>query len=307
MDIKDVGDRQKNYGQTIKILERLELGLRAVSVMYDEYSSDKKSNENIFRLKDNIDYRLGSALQHYKLLLQQHDSGEQYLAQQTKDNPFRFQGFIFGNPYFDLIEKELSGLFDSIVFNITSSFDYLSHIICYICQTNKQNTVYWTRLAKASRGQGNDISQSLVKTQIDNVDRSFVAGLYDYRSRLIHNQRDKHNFKDTQNPVSNTHRIRLLISESAKSDFKKIRIDYGNDKEFTITFLSFWLIKTAAENMEIIFDGLVNEIRQKSNYYYNLRGFKGNNKLIMLHLDPATNTGTPLSENFWKEYKNSQL
>jgi len=65
-----------------------------------------------------------------------------------------------GNPYFDIVKRDIPALFDSIVFNLTS-FDYLSHIICYICQTNKQDSVYWTRLANSGRGQNNYICYAI--------------------------------------------------------------------------------------------------------------------------------------------------
>jgi hypothetical protein len=307
MDILDIGDRQKSYDSASALFAKLELGLRAAAIMYDEYSSDLKSKENIFRLKENIDYRLSSALHHLKLLLREHGHGEQYLSEQTKDNPFRFEGFIMGNPYFERVERDISALFDSIVFNITSCFDYLSHIICYICQTNKQDTLYWTRLAKSARGQYNDISKSLVKTAIDQVDRVFVAGLYDYRSRLIHYKRDLHKFTAQQDIANNRHRIRILVSSVAKSDFKKLSENGNDGKEFSLTYLSIWLFRQTADHMELLLDGLVDEIRQKSNYFHNLRGHKGKNTLILMQLDPDTNTAGPLSESFWKQYKETIL
>lgn len=303
MDILDVDDRQKSYDICIALLARLELGLRAVSIMYDEYSSDLKSKDNIFTLKENIDYRLASALQMYKLLLQEHFKGEKYLADQTKDNRFKLDGFIMGNPHFEMIEKQISPLFDSIVFNLVSAFDYLSHIISYICQTNKQKTFYWTQLAKAARGQNNDISKSLVKHKIDIVDRSFVVGLYDYRSRLIHEKRDQPQFTEKHTIPNNHHHIALLISNTAKSYFKNIYKGQDKNNTITLTYLSSWLITQTFENIELLLDGLVDEIRNNSNYFENLHGHKGANSLILMQFDELTKTGQPLSENFWRKFK----
>jgi hypothetical protein len=301
----DIGDRQKNYEASAALLERLELGLRAVSIMYDEYSADLKSKENIFKLKENIDYRLSSALHMYRLLLQEHITSENYLAQQTMDNPLIFQRYIWGNPHFERIERDISTIFDGIIFNLVSAFDYLSHIICYICQTNKQQTFYWTRLAKAARGKNNDISKSLVKDKIDQVDRRFVIGLYDYRSRLIHEKRDQAKFTAQHDIVNNRHRIRVLISDSAKGFFKEIYEGQNKEDEFTLIYLSFWLIKQTSENFELLLDGLVDEIKSKSNYFHNLRGHKGQNSLILLNYDEATKSAQAVSEVFWDQFKNS--
>jgi hypothetical protein len=306
MNIVDINDRQKNYEMCNSMLNRFELGLRAVSIMYDEFSSDLKSKENIFILKENIIYRLSSAVKHYKLLLQEHYQAENYLVGHTKGNPTKFDGFILGNPYFERIEKDISIIFDSIVFNITSSFDYLSHIISYVCNKNKQNTLYWSKLAKAARAKNNDISNSLVKEQIDLVDREFVIGLYDYRSRLIHHKRDSHKFITQQSVNGDQHKIRILISQIAKNHFKKVYEGHDKAKEFTLTYLSFWLIKQTMERFETLLDGLVEEIRDKSNYYENLHGHKGKSSLIFLQLDPITNIGHPISKGFWEDFKNTK-
>lgn len=299
----DINDRQKSFNYVCELIEKLELGLRAVSVMYDEHSADLNSKDNIFRLKDNIYYRLIAIQQHFKILLEEHYKGERYLQEITKDNPFKMDGFIIGNPHFEKLEREISVVFDSIVFNLVSVFDYLSHIICYICQTNKQNTVYWTRLAKAARGQNNDIAKSKVQKAIDEADRNFICGLYDYRSRLIHEKRDEHHFSTLHEIMNNTHQIRIYMSKTAKSHFKKIDSDKSAGNFYTLLYLAKWLITNSAETLTSLMSAVVDEISSNSNYYHNLRGHKGDTALLLMNFDPISRIGSPLSKKQWEDFK----
>ena len=68
--------------------------------MYDEYSSDKNSKENIFRLKDNIAYRLISAEHMYRLLLIEVGQAEHFLKEKEygKNN---IQFFAGSKPLYD--------------------------------------------------------------------------------------------------------------------------------------------------------------------------------------------------------------
>ncbi len=54
----DIQDRQQSLDTLNELIQRAELGIRAVSVMYNEHSDDQFTIDNIFRLKDNIFYRV---------------------------------------------------------------------------------------------------------------------------------------------------------------------------------------------------------------------------------------------------------
>jgi hypothetical protein len=58
--ILDIENREGDLINIEKQEWRAELGLRAVAVIYDDHSHDKNSKENVFRLKENINYRLFS-------------------------------------------------------------------------------------------------------------------------------------------------------------------------------------------------------------------------------------------------------
>jgi len=96
-------------------------------------------------LKDNIKYRLFSAAHQYLVFLREMATAEHYLQNIYQQNPRYIDSFPMGNPFFEKVELELSSIFDNIVFQIASLFDYLSHIICYISFKNKSNTLYGSK------------------------------------------------------------------------------------------------------------------------------------------------------------------
>ncbi|HEY8660786.1 MAG TPA: hypothetical protein VIL78_17250 [Hanamia sp.] len=297
-------DRQKDYEQVIKIMQWLELGMRAISIMYDEYSSDKNSKENIFRLKDNIAYRLISAEHMYRLLLIEVGQAEQFLRDKEYGRN-NIQFLAGSNPYMTVVEPKISAVFDSVVFNLVSVFDYISHIICYICKTQKSETFYWTKLAKAVRNKNSDLGKSDTGPVVDQMDRDFVGKLYNYRSTLIHNHREKHPFSIDHNLAKGTFNVKILMTGVEMKDFKFIYKDHDENDSFTLPFLASCLIKTSAIFIEAILDSLYKDISADSHYYHNIRGAKGMNRPVMLFVDPATNMGSPIYEQIWKQFKDA--
>jgi hypothetical protein len=300
----DIIDRKEDYDFISQETWRAESGLRAIAHMYDDHSDDKNSYENILQLKDNINYRLFSASHQYLIFLKELRDAENYLQKLYQENPNYLSGFPMGNPYFDKIEVELSSLFDNIIFQISSVFDYLSHIVCYILFKDKLNTLYWTKLAKAARGQNNQFECDSMKQIIDSIDRRFVGKLYDYRSRLLHNKRDEHKFGGTASFENFKFHLRFVPSEVALKHFKIIQNDIPQDKHLTLTFLASWLIKRTFIELEEILDGLAVEIKQKSNFHKNLiQPKKGENTLLIVSFNPETKFIEPASEGLWKNYK----
>jgi len=300
----DITNRQGDLNYINNETWRAELGLRAIAFMYDDHSDDKNSYDNILVLKDNIKYRLFSASHQYLVFLREMHGSEAYLQKLYKQNPRYIDAFPLGNPYFDKVELELSSIFDNIIFQITSLFDYLSHIVCYITFRNKSNTLYWTKLAKASRGQNNDFTNAEVKKIIDLVDRRFVGKLYDYRSRLLHHKRDQHHFGGKTTLGDFEFHLSFIPSDIALKHFNLINNDIGPDKKFTLTYLASWLIKRTLIEIEAILDGLAVEIRKNSNFYSNMHNpKKGPNALLVASFNPETKYMEPMSDGLWKQYK----
>ncbi len=299
--ILNIEDRQSDYQELNKLSWRAENGIRAICVMYDDHSSDRNSNENIFIIKDNVHYRLFSLVHQYLIFLRELANSEGYLKNLHTKDPRMLTAFPLGNPHFDKVELEISSVFDSIVFQLSSLFDYLSHMICYICKTDKSRTLYWTKLASSVHGQNNEFSALAIKEIISEIDKSFVGKLYDYRSRLLHNKKDRHIFSTTVKLVGFDFDVKVLASDLALNYFKLIRKQHP-DERITLAFLSSWLIRQSFTNIETILDALREEILKTSSFHLNLIKPKKPG-FMTITMDPKTKFAKPASDMLWEQYK----
>ena len=299
----DVENRNEDFRAIHDLIERLEFGIRAVCVMYDEHSNDKQSHDNIFRHKENIYYRLSSARISYRALLREIGEGERWLLESSKGNAREFDKFVMGNPFFDRIERDVSGHFDNLVFQLASAFDYMAHVICYICQRNKSKTLYWMKLARSARGEGNEIAQLAIKDVVDQVDKSFVGRLYDYRSRLSHHERGKHRF-EALGPRSPLHfRVTIKPWQVSFNHFKSIYEGDENCKQCTLAYMSSWLIRTSIAKLDLLLDALVPEIVKNSVVRQNIDVPKGGKSFVVMMYDKNTNSAQLTSRHMWHRYK----
>lgn len=301
--IVDIQDRGLDYADIRKQSIRAEHGIRSLCIMYDDHSSDINSKENIFILKENVHYRVFSLVHQYQIFLSQLDFHEHNLQQLYKANPHYLSAFPFGNPHFKAVDLEISSVFDNVIFQISSVYDYLSHLVCYICKINKSDTLYWTKLAKAATGQNNEFSGLEIRKTISDLNREFVARLYDYRSRLLHNKKDDHIFNGDIKLDGFDFSLKIIASDTAIKHFKGIRKIHESE-QITLAFLTSWMIKKTFIDIETILDALREEILKKSNFESNLRNPKRQDGFMLFYMEPGTNEARPSSEGLWNEYKN---
>lgn len=304
-DIIDVSDRKEDYKQIKSLVWNAETGVRAIWLLYDDHSTDKNSKEKVLTLKENIHYRLFATTHQYLLLLRELNLAEQHLHEMHIKDPKLFNAFPLGNPHFDAIEVEISSIFDNIIFQLSSVFDYLSHMICYISQTNKVKTGYWTKLAKICRDKNSDFNGESVRRIIDFEDRFFIGRLYDYRSRLLHNRRDKHIFTTTvgfSNKKAFDFNIKIMSSDESQKHFKIIKETIG-EKSPTVLYMASYLIKKTFQAIENILTEVQLEIVNNSNFLGNLQKPKDDKGFMLVIADPKTGIPKPVSNVIWLEYK----
>lgn len=304
----DITERKEDYQKIYSETFRAEKGIRAIGLIYHDHSDDKESFDNVFRLKSNIEYRLFSATNQYLIFLKELRAKEVYLQEIYKENPHYINPntFPMGNVYFDKVESELSSVFDGIIFHISSVFDYLSHAICYMYFTNKEKTLYWTKLSKKVRG---DLKGKYEFCEtLDNVDRRFVGKLYDYRSRLLHNKRDKHNFASSIELSDFDFELQITCSKESLNKFKLIKelMEFPEQK-ITLTYLASWLIKRTFIEIENILDSIKIDLENNSNFQYNIaNSSKAKTGLMFATINRDTHFAEPSSNGIWNEYKNGR-
>lgn len=302
----DIENREDDYKAIRSETIRAELGIRAIGLIYHDHSDDQKSFDNVFRLKDNIEYRLFSATHQYLVFLRELKNSENYLQELYKKNLSYINPntFPLGNPYFEIVERELSSIFDSIVFHLSSVFDYLSHAICYMYFKNKEETYYWTRLTKKVRG--DLLGKYNLCNVLDEIDRRFVGRLYDYRSRLLHHRRDKHKFAGNIKLHDLSFLLKISCSDISLKHFYIVSENNASEK-ITLTYLASWLLKRTFLEIENLLDAIKVDLEKESKFQQNLIKPKDKRGFNIVSLNPETNSVEPMSKGIWNEYKNKKL
>jgi hypothetical protein len=257
-----------------------------VAMDYKEYIKNDISDNKIYELRDSVLYRFSSTHTHIEILLRQHLIIDQNLKQKVN-------GDIPVQSYFDKYQKEISSIFDSLVYHTTSIFDYISTLVNYISGTNPQKTLMWTQLSKSVRDVNNKFYEKSFAKTIDNIDRQFVSKLYDHRSFLIHRKADLSNFNVTisYGKEKNIDAVFLAGKNLIRSfsELKSLNTTYN----LTIKYVSFWVVNKTIENITDILFALKTEMEKSPNPP----------EQFMFHLDPKTNIKSPVSKMYWDNNK----
>jgi hypothetical protein len=300
-EIIDIKDRQEVFAKADDKLIKLRSGFTALSLDYGFHIENTwGGNHKIFELQENVEYRFFSSLFHCQLLLQQHYIIENQIRDRIIKDPDRYTKLIYPtkHPDFVYFEKQVSAIFDSVVFHLSSIFDYISILINFICISDKDQTPQWKVLSKSARDIKNSFSQKSISKIIDKLDRDFVIKLYDYRSDLIHRKSDISEYSVESNFGLEELKIGFICSEKIRKVFKM----YG-EKEFdyTVSHFSIWLIDKATYAIAEILSNLKNEIEKDSKFPFHT--FKDGTKPVMMYIDPETNTAKSPSVPHWKIFK----
>lgn len=205
-----------------------------VYIDYANKISGSNSNNDLSELRESVSLRLESVFYHYKLLYSLNVSGQE----------------IVGNDLLSPLESKQIALkqdflFDSIVFNTVSLFDYTSCLIKFSLESNKQiKKLLWTKLANTARGVEEFKESSLAKV-IDEVDRKWVDKLGKYRAELIHYSDDFVDESFKHSLLESKFTITVYAPLSFKKHFKEFKLD--ENKNASINEVTLWIIENSID------------------------------------------------------------
>ena len=195
LDVVEINGEFEKLDQRFELLEQR---FRAVAMDYKYYIENSWDETEIYRLRDEVSYRLFSSRFHIELLLRHHSLVKFQLEERFKKDSEYFANQYIGangtNPLFEHYQKQISAIFDSTIFHMTSAFDYMATLCNYVCGKQKQEKFKWTQIAKAVRDPNNPFFQTKIAKTIDSIDRNFTGKLYNHRSHLIHTQSDQNKY-----------------------------------------------------------------------------------------------------------------
>jgi len=182
-------------------------------------------------LRNSLTLRLESIFFHYDLLSQLNISG------QGKKS----SNLGHGSAMSVALRQEF--LFDSIIFNTISFFDYLSCFISFIIFNDKKSQ--WQSIANSARTQLAFKETEIAKTT-DNLDRVFVSKLNQYRSELIHYSKGIVGFSTSFDLKQGIEKIEVFAPLGFNKKFKK---EFKNldKKELNLNTVIIWMLDIITE------------------------------------------------------------
>ena len=207
--------------------------MSALAIDYYAYFSTKR-DRRIYSHRDNILYRLRAMELHSNILLNLLNSTNETLTAIY----FQPQGAIEAHHHYRTAIHNINSLLDSVIFHLSSAFDYLSNLIFYISLKEDTNSK-WSNVAKAVR-QGK-LKGLTFSSLIDDLDRTFVNQLYGYRSQVIHYKEDC--IGSSLSVEFDQENVYAKFSSSTKfnQNFKELR-ELQKDFDLSISYVLMWLL-----------------------------------------------------------------
>jgi|GEM_PF-902034 len=276
-------------------------GFMAIAMDYgyhinNVFGQSKDGKHEIFELRDNINYRIRSANLHFYLLLVRKFETENTFAKMLKENPQVFNGFIMGNPHFDMASDEIMALYDSIVFHLSSCFDYLAMLTQFVFGKNPETRLQWITLAKHCRNAQSEFGRRKFVKHIMQVDSDFVSKFNDYRAELIHRKKSTSFADVTWQLNSGRVIIRFQCSDKIKTNLKKI---INKDLNYCVTYASSELIKQTLLKIAHVLHGMHDEFREN---YLPHSPVMNNGGFQIISMNPKTNFAESPAINYWKKF-----
>lgn len=226
LDKNKYENHENSFNLILEQKEEINGRITKVGIEYIGKISGKLNNEEFYDLRNSLVLRLEGVFYHYEILRQLNVSGKERSFNDL--NPFQAsetslkQGFLF----------------DSLIFNSISFFDYLSCFISFIAFKDKKTQ--WQSIANSSRS-NTKFKESKLAKLIDETDRYFVVKLNQYRGELIHYKNDKNGFSTSFDLKNNLEKINVFAPNNFVKKFNK-ELKHLEKKDLDINTIGIWIL-----------------------------------------------------------------
>ncbi|NER13497.1 hypothetical protein GWK08_08620 [Leptobacterium flavescens] len=295
--ILDIKDREEEFS---KIKERIQLLNKGFRAIYADYSHHiEVRNTQLNELTNNINYRFFASLFHLELIINHHYLVEKSIEEiYSKDPEYILRRYQPVHPLYDHYEKQVTSLFDSLIFHLGSAFDYLSKVVYFIVNNKNESMSHWTKLNKISipSNKSNFSKNPIAKTIVEE-NNCFVGKLYDYRSKVIHKRSDRNTYLISTVLKSGKTSAKFISSGALTNIFSGLR-SKSKTHDLTVQYSSTWLINNTIDSISRILIALKSDVESKSTFPNHVK----DNDIIFIQIEPGTNKGVPASTRLWNDF-----
>jgi len=257
IDIEGYQKEQQLMDKEIKILRNR---FMALAMDYQYYKNKSFMQKDIYKLRDEVHYRLKSVRVQVRVLFKHQQLINNHLNDVYKNKREEVIGDYWpSNPLFDQAQEEVSCLFDSFIYHLTSIFDYIGNLTNFIFGNNPQQSVSWNSLARSERNSKSGLGQKSFAATIKEVNSQFVNKLYKHRSILIHERSDIFGCRKYITEKEGTFFCKFISTQRFNKHFSELR-KLGKEKFITIEYAIFWLFKQTSKYINQVLFALKKEL-----------------------------------------------
>lgn len=217
-----------------------ETELFQITIDYLNKISGSKATNDYYSLRDSISQRSQSILFHHEIFESINNSSAKKIIE--GDDPIPLIG--------SQIALNQDFLFDSIIFNLVSLFDYASCLVRFIMEKNKEKRrERWPKLVRKARNNPKFKETPLAK-KIIQIDTEWAKHLIEYRAELIHYKDDFVYDSSTFNVVAGEAIFTISAPQNIYRFFKNLK---PQRKELNINDVTFWLIENSFLEVKELF------------------------------------------------------
>jgi len=256
----DIEGYQKEVEIMNKEIKVLFHRFMALAMDYQFYKNKSFMQQDIYKLRDEVHYRFKSVRVQVQVLFRHQQQINEHLDNVYKKNREEiFKDYWPSHPLFDQAQEEISCLFDSFIYHLTSIFDYIGNLTNYMFGKNTQQAMNWNGLAKSTRDSENEFSLKSFANTIKGIDNQFVTKLYKHRSTLIHERIDIFGSIKYTTKNQETFFCKFISTQSFNKHFSELKI-LGKEKYITIDYVIFWLFRQTSNYINQILFSLKKEL-----------------------------------------------
>lgn len=148
------------------------------SLEYANKISGLNIDDVVLGLRSSLLFRLHSLVFHYEYLL---EHKKQYRSELDQRIDLGIETHLLAH---SSVEVQ-SIIFDDLIFNTVSAFDYLGYFMSVLTYGIHKKWD-WNKLYKATKQDDSNISNSIFKEKMVEVHSDFIDNMYEFRSDLIH-------------------------------------------------------------------------------------------------------------------------
>ena len=257
IDITGYQKEEKIMNEEIKILYHR---FMALAMDYQFYKNKSFIQNDIYRLRDEVHYRFKSVRVQVQVLFKHQQQINKHLDSVYKNNKEEiFKDYWPSHPLFDQAQEEISSLFDSFIYHLTSIFDYLGNLTNHIFGKNSQQAMNWNSLARSTRDSKNEFSLKSFADTIKEIDNQFVTKLYKHRSVLIHERSDIFGSRKYTTANQETFFCKFISTKNFNKRFSELR-KLGKEKFITLDYVIFWLFRQTSKHVNQVLFSLKKEL-----------------------------------------------